>query len=40
MHIVLVHDTEKDVLDLITVALQMEDFIVYPLLNINEDFLI
>ncbi len=39
MQKVLLQDTEKEILDLMTVALRLEGFTVYPLINCDEDFL-
>jgi DNA-binding NtrC family response regulator len=39
METIIVQDTDKSVLDVLTTALTMENFAVYPLVDLGEDFL-
>lgn len=39
METIIVQDTEKDILDILTIILQEGGFNVYPLMNFEEDFL-
>ncbi|WP_207425956.1 response regulator [Pedobacter sp. SYSU D00535] len=36
---ILLHDTEKDILDVMTIALELEGFSVYPLSDCTSDYL-
>jgi DNA-binding response OmpR family regulator len=39
MATIIIQDTDKDILDVLTLALQMENFNVLPVLNFDDDFL-